>query len=102
MFVCFERTRLLKIASKCFSFLDGKGQASSFFSLKHLFGTKALIICLIALMVAAGGGGGDVAVGGHGGNGPTYYAGPGLYWWYMPPMYIHTGSGGRLFDVTFC
>ena len=85
-------------------FFDGKGQASSFFSLKHLFGTKALIICAIALMASGGGGGGmgsgDVVVAGHGG--PTYYAGPGLYWWYMPPMYIHTGSGGRLFDVTFC
>ena len=56
-------------------------------------------------MVAGGGGAGsgsgsgDVVAAGHGG--PTYYAGPGLYWWYMPPMYIHTGSGGRLFDVYF-
>ena len=59
-------------------------------------GFIALIICAIALMASGGGGGGmgsgDVVVAGHGG--PTYYAGPGLYWWYMPPMYIHTGSGG--------
>jgi len=30
----------------------------------------------------------------NGDTGPTFYSRPNLYWWYMPPMYIHKGGGG--------
>jgi len=76
-------------------------ESTFFFWLKHLFKPlQVLMICwpesaLLTTMLAALGVVTNLQS--NGDTGPTFYSRPNLYWWYMPPMYIHKGGGGRLF-----